>query len=358
MAAQNLSSHNQSLELFNASGLFNISTIFNGSTLVNKSNLLNNYTNNMSEENSDFYYFLYDISWPIMTSLGIVGNTLSSVVLFKLSQLSSFYMYLALLAVSDMAFLINGGIFRWMEMTGIYRPYDTFKRMLCSETFVVTLIFSQLSSWITVAVSIDRYIAVCHPFAVTKYCTRKRAAIYVFVAFVVIAALNLPNICFQWDYDTATCTYPVFTDDYCFKYRSYIDLLMYGLIPFCFIFTMNSLIVRGLYSAAGRRRMLTEGKGDNTSSKTVKDSTAKTVTVLFSITACFLLLFVPFIGVSLHEIVYGYGWHSIPGTLADVCSFLNHAINFILYGLSGQRFRAMFLETFSFRCIRRRSPTQ
>ncbi|XP_033755680.1 FMRFamide receptor-like [Pecten maximus] len=340
MAGQNLSLQNQSSDLFNTS------------------NLVNNFTDHGEEGNSGFYYYLYEIVWPIMTSLGLLGNTLSFVVLLKLSKLSSFYLYLAFLALSDFGLLINGGIFRWLEMSGIYRPYKGFERMMCSESFATTLIFSQLSSWITVAVTVDRYIAVCHPFAVANYCTRKHAVIYVLVAFLVISALNLPNICLQWDHETSTCVFPGFTNDYCFKYRSYIDLFMYILVPFCTICTVNSLIVRGLYSAAGRRRFLTAGNNSSSATTAKKDSTAKTVTTLFTVTACFLFLNIPFLGVSLYEIAYGYGWHSIPGTLADVCSFLNHSVNFILYGLSGQRFRSMFEETFVCRRILRRRTTQ
>ncbi|XP_060079816.1 FMRFamide receptor-like [Ylistrum balloti] len=330
----------------------NISIINETSDMLNGSGFVNNYTSHEDGGNTGFYFYLYDITWPILTLLGMIGNSLAFIVLYQLSSTSSFYLYLAFLAISDFSFLIVGGVFRWLEMTGMYTPSKSFEEMLCSVSFAFTLLFSQLSSWITVAVTVDRYIAVCHPFAVSVYCTRKRTLIYVGTAFLVLAALNLPNICLQWDHETLTCVLPEFTHDYCFKFRGYIDILSYAIIPILIICILNILIIRGLYSAAGRRRFLTSGS-ESSAPPTVerKDSISKTVSMLFSVTACFVLLFIPFVGVSLHEVVYGYGWDSIPGTLADLCSFLNHCLNFILYGLSGQRFRKKFIETLNMRRV-------
>ncbi|OWF42165.1 hypothetical protein KP79_PYT21972 [Mizuhopecten yessoensis] len=136
MGDRNLSLHNQT------------SHIFNGSIPVK------NGTDDMIFGNTDY---LQEVIRPIISSLGIVGNIVSFVVFVQLSKSSSFYLYLAFLALSDMASLVFGGIFDWIVT--FFPLYRSGNQLLCSVEFSFTLIFNQLSSWITVAVTIDRYIA-------------------------------------------------------------------------------------------------------------------------------------------------------------------------------------------------------
>uniref|UniRef100_A0AC35F112 G-protein coupled receptors family 1 profile domain-containing protein n=1 Tax=Panagrolaimus sp. PS1159 TaxID=55785 RepID=A0AC35F112_9BILA len=41
--------------------------------------------------------------------------------------------------------------------------------------YPVTLMAQSMSIWMLVSITIDRYLAVCHPFAVRIYCTITRA---------------------------------------------------------------------------------------------------------------------------------------------------------------------------------------
>ncbi|OWF35969.1 G-protein coupled receptor B0563.6 [Mizuhopecten yessoensis] len=183
--------------------------------------------------------YLYEVIRPIISSLGIVGNTVSFVVFVQLSKSSSFYLYLAFLALSDMASLVFGGIFQWMRIAGFFQLSRSGNQFLCSVDFSCTLIFMQLSSWITVAVTIDRYIAVCYPFHVNQYCTRKRALISIGVIFLIIAALNLPIICLEWDDENSSCVMLEFANVYCFKYSPYIEMFVYIMLPVLLICIFN-----------------------------------------------------------------------------------------------------------------------
>ncbi|OWF48115.1 G-protein coupled receptor B0563.6 [Mizuhopecten yessoensis] len=136
------------------------SHIFNGSIPVKN---VTDLEDDMIFGNTDY---LHEVIMPIISSLGIVGNIVSFVVFVQLSKLSSFYLYFAFLALSDMASLVFGGIFDWIVT--FFPLYRSGNQFLCSVEFSFTLIFNQLSSWITVAITIDRYIAVCYPFHVNK----------------------------------------------------------------------------------------------------------------------------------------------------------------------------------------------
>ncbi|OWF49619.1 FMRFamide receptor [Mizuhopecten yessoensis] len=320
------------------------SHIFNGSIPVKN---VTDFEDDMIFGNTGY---LYEVIMPIISSLGIVGNIVSFVLFVQLSKSSSFYLYLAFLALSDMASLVFGGIFNWLA--GFFQLSRSANQSFCSVDFSCTLIFMQLSSWITVAVTIDRYIAVCYPFHVNQYCTRKRALIYTGVTFLVIAALNLPSICLKWDEDNL-CVMPEFTNVYCFKYRTYIDMFFYILIPVCIICIFNSLIVRGLIVSANKRRNLTSGNENSSCSTPIKnDSTTKTVTMLFAVTAFFISSILPLFVCFIQEIIYNVeNMHLNPlVVVAETCTLLNHSMNFLLYGFTGQRLREKFV---SIVCLRR-----
>ncbi|KAK6036061.1 hypothetical protein COOONC_26434 [Cooperia oncophora] len=38
--------------------------------------------------------------------------------------------------------------------------------------YPVTVMFQSMSVWLLVSITVDRYLAVCHPFVVGSYCTR------------------------------------------------------------------------------------------------------------------------------------------------------------------------------------------
>ncbi|XP_033726670.1 FMRFamide receptor-like [Pecten maximus] len=294
MADRNLSLQNQTSQMFNGSGVDN------------------NYTRHGNDIDTGFDFS--GIVWAIISLVGLVGNSITSVVLFQLAK-SSFYLYLALLSLSDIASIALVSTSILLELTA-----ENPIQITCSLFEAGLRIFSHLSSWITVAATVDRYIAVCHPFKVMKYCTRKRAFIVVGAAFLVIVALNFPVVCLEWNDDHSSCITPAFTDDYCFGYGFYIDMSNYVLIPFLIISILNILMIRKS-----------------------------------TVTAFFILCFLPFIGISLFAIVYNKSWDGVmelipvPYTIAYTCAAINHSFNFVLYGLFGQPFRKRFVEMFCFR---------
>ncbi|XP_033747159.1 probable G-protein coupled receptor 139 [Pecten maximus] len=322
--------------------------------MPNGSDVANNYTHHDNGIYTEFDFYFHGIVLPIISLFGLIGNSISSVILFQIAK-SSFYMYLAFLSLSDIAALAFGLAVFFIELTS-----EDPVQITCSPIEACLRTFSHLSSWITVSVTVDRYIAVCHPFKVTQYCSRKRALFTIGAVFLVIVALNFPIACLQWDDAYSTCLVPEFTNDYCFKYGFYIDMSVYVLIPFSLIGFLNIFIIREIFRSTSRRRHLTSGTNENSGSSTanIKNSTMKTVTMLFTVTAFFIVCFLPFIGISLFAIVNGKSWDSamelipIPFTIAIIGTTLNHSFNFVLYGLSGQLFRKRFLEMFCFRrCV-------
>ncbi|XP_069103742.1 probable G-protein coupled receptor 139 [Argopecten irradians] len=321
----------------------------------NESATINNATNKDGDVFSELEFYFHGIIWPVASSLGLIGNGLSSIILIQLSK-SSFYLYLAMLALSDVAALAFGLSVFLNEVTS-----EVPLQIICSPIEACLRTFSHLSSWITVLVTVDRYIAVCHSFKVQQYCTRKRALISTGVAFLVLIVINFPIVCLEWDDSYTSCMVPEFANDYCFKYGFYTDISVYVLIPTCLISVLNIFIIRSIYHSASRRQDMVAGNVTNVPATTnIKHATMKTVTILFTVSAFFILCFLPFLAISLFAIFKNENWDGvqklipIPFFMSYIGVTVNHSFNFVLYGLSGKMFRKRCIEGFSFwRCFRR-----
>ncbi|OWF42098.1 Kappa-type opioid receptor [Mizuhopecten yessoensis] len=230
---------------------------------------------------------------PTIAALGLVGNSLLFIVLMQLSKDSSFYLYLAVLALSDSVALLLGGIIRWLNTIGLVKLSSSLAQSYCSPIFVCVVIAGQFASWTIVAVSFDRYIAVCHPFKVAKYCTKKRAIIILTCTFLAICVINSPMLCFEW-YDDNSCVFTKITLDFCLKYLNNVDPPVHAHVPILFVLVLNTLMIHRLIIAAKQRDTLSNFLESNC----VKDSTRRTALLLLAITSIFVLTFLPLIGIT------------------------------------------------------------
>lgn len=277
--------HNQTLPVMNVTDV-----MLNPTTVTNQTVL----TDPLADPGYGLLHPVLVIIWPVITSIGLVGNMFSFIVMTQLSKTSSFYLYLAVLALSDSAFLVFEGIFTWLRLSGFYNPFVNFAHGFCSAMSSSVLISSQFSSWIMVAVTIDRYIAVCHPFKVTKYCTKKRAIVCMGVVLVLLVGINLPMICFTWNDDYTQCISPGIAYDYCLTCITSIDAVCYILLPGFLIALFNILIAQGLYKASRLRRALANNQPTSgPTSANTNDSTRRTTVMLFGVTSVFIISLLP-----------------------------------------------------------------
>ncbi|OWF39724.1 G-protein coupled receptor AH9.1 [Mizuhopecten yessoensis] len=321
----------------------------------NMTNAAGNETDNVYDYNYDpsVYVkgdFLYYIIYPVLVPIGIIGNSLSFTVLIQLAKSSSFFLYLSILALSDIAFIIVGAMMRWLEVLRNDIFFEDISSYLCSVRFTLVYVFSQFSSWIIVAVTIDRFIAVCFPFKVAIYCTRRRTMLMLLYIFLVIFGINFPNICFKWENDM--CVFPEITFKYCLKYSVLIDLLVYFVVPVGLISILNIITLSVLYRTLIRRRQLVNRKRKDNDDKnlTVEESIKQTIAMLFVVTAVYVVTSLPMVYGSMlawmeDEITTDSDTYLI-NVILELANTVNHSVNFILYGISGTTFRQKLLQTF------------
>ena len=117
---------------------------------------------------------------PMIVIIGVTTNILSTVVFLgtHLRHQSS-SIYLAALAIADSGFLVTLliGWLSWVKILLFHR------QGWCQTVIYIAYVCGFLSVWSLVAFTVERYIAVCHPFSRHVMCTVERAKIVVCALF-------------------------------------------------------------------------------------------------------------------------------------------------------------------------------
>ncbi|TGZ62376.1 hypothetical protein CRM22_007478 [Opisthorchis felineus] len=154
------------------------------------------------------FKFLNDYISPIIVLLGIIGNTLSIIVLRSPRMRSPVSLYLLSLAVCDIALLMAaGGLFLCSDLGGEPQCHenDTLLAYNCSNSstsipFVIEQLLYPLgltaqmaTIWITVCLTAERFIAGCYPLHASILSSIPRARIATLCCVLCAAVYNLPR---------------------------------------------------------------------------------------------------------------------------------------------------------------------
>ncbi|XP_077129664.1 putative G-protein coupled receptor 139 [Ranitomeya variabilis] len=282
------------------------------------------------------------IYYSLLLCLGLPANILTVIILSQLvaRRQKSSYNYLLALAAADIMVL-----FFIVFVDFLLEDFILNKQMpQVLNKLIEVLEFSSIhtSIWITVPLTIDRYIAVCHPlkYHTVSFPARTRkviVSVYITCFLTSIPYYWWPNI---WTEDyTSTSLHHILIWIHCFTVY---------LVPCSIFFVLNSIIVYKL-----RRKSNFRLRGY---------STGKTTAILFTITSIFAILWAPRIIMILYHLYVSPIDNSwlvhIVTDIANMLALLNTAINFFLYCFISKRFRTMAAGTLKafFKC--QKQPVQ
>ncbi|KAL8609460.1 hypothetical protein ACOMHN_037982 [Nucella lapillus] len=343
---------------------------------------------------------------PAIVSVGVLGNFLCFVTLvFTSLRTTSTCVYMAAIAVLDSIILVLNLSFLIRGYTGHTEFYlrNDWTCGFHNFLFYFSIHFDVL---LLLALTVDRFIVVKFPLKAQSLCTPKSAIKAIAALGLLSFALNFqiffnarlgPSESFA---DPLMCWYPDPEIDFFMrKIYTWIDASIYSFIPFISLFILNLLIIRQLkvsqkfshhftdskigrtYSdlstsnisttVAGERmeepgsistisgRKTKENRdGEKDSRKKATTNTNITVMLLL-VSFTFLLLTSPVVLVLLYK-----RYHWLPRTPAerararlthafvDNLMYTNHAINFLLYCISGRRFRQELKRLLARSCCR------
>ena len=151
---------------------------------------------NPDETCKTFLFIIYVLVFGSIGVIGLMGNTLSLIVLNweKRNLVATFL--LQALCVSDNLFLATNLFVQVFSGLGIYKKWPVYEDtqpylMVYVWPFIHITQFGTI--WMTVLVAANRYIAICRPFEAHRLCTMRRVRIQVLTVAVVAVLYNIPR---------------------------------------------------------------------------------------------------------------------------------------------------------------------
>uniref|UniRef100_A0A0K8TZH8 Somatostatin receptor type 4 n=1 Tax=Bactrocera latifrons TaxID=174628 RepID=A0A0K8TZH8_BACLA len=293
---------------------------------------------------------LADLATVILYSLvclvGIFGNTLVIYVVLRFSKMQTVTnIYLLNLAIADECFLIGIPFLLYTMRICGWR----FGEYMCKAYMVSTSITQFTSSIFLLIMSADRYLAVCHPIASTKYRTQRIAKIVSAIAWLTSAVLMLPVILYastisQEDGVNLSCNIE-WPETYKRHSATMFTLYTFFLgfaIPLSFILCFYVLVIRKLHAVGSKHK-----------SKEKKRSHRKVTRLVLTVITVYICCWLPY-WISQVALINSNPMQSQLSRL-EILIFLllcclvysNSAVNPILYAFLSDNFRKSFYKAFT-----------
>ena len=299
--------------------------------------------------------FLWKYMTIVVTLLSIFGNTIVVLVLMrKKNRLFSTSIFITNLAISDI--MVSLSAFEGFLLIHKYIR-ETYSDFDCKFRTFIPKAAQYVSVWMLVFISVERAMSVKLPLKVKSIFTVRFARNLVIIVWGLSIAKASINVMITKLQDNVSGSPACFLDILNFPALYYVDLILYSslavIIPYpivliCTIITISSLL----------QNKLRKSKSNKAQVKSI------TVTLVI-VNVVYLLSVAPAV---IYEI-YSLAWirfnKFLQWTIVDFynyvvllnifsfVSFLHHAVNFLIYFLSGSRFRAETKAMMS-SCIRQR----
>ena len=306
--------------------------------------------NNMNAQNGTL-----QSPMPVLTiisvtvcSIGILANILVILVIMLSSLRNSVFMNLIMsLAIFDIIYLsavINSGRGIFGQM--LLKP----SLLHCRFNSFVLSISALGSSWVTVFISVERYIAVFYPFKVHIYCTKKRmlSAFFVLTSLICICTIPVFYFCFVIIIDRQpTCIYYGYSTNTTDIYFLCLWLICYTVLPLVLITVLNVLLIRQIrvqkaFRAKSQIQNCKPTSFANNSSLIAIMVCVCVVFAVYSLPAAILdIVNWPCKFTKASHCIHSEGWLF---SLALMLDNFNHSINFFLYCLTGSVFRRALFQ--------------
>ncbi|XP_060526784.1 FMRFamide receptor [Cylas formicarius] len=308
-------------------------------------------------EKWNFFRFVTNgILLNVIGCFGILGNLISMIILSRPQMRSSINYLLIGLARIDTVLIITSillfglpGIYPYSKHLFLY--YFRVYPHIAPFVYPLATVMQTASVYLTMTVSLERYVAVCHPLRARSLCTYGRARTYVIAIVIFSTMYNAPRlwegeIKSEWS-DTFNMTVycPIqsaFRDNELYQtiYIHWLYLICMYLLPFISLAVLNGAIYRQVLKANRERQRLSR----------LQQREIGLATMLMCVVAVF------FVCNLLPMVINIVETFKIPTedvfditmmiNLSNLLVTINSSVNFIIYVIFGEKFQRLFLVLF------------
>ncbi|XP_043500458.1 FMRFamide receptor isoform X1 [Polistes fuscatus] len=298
-----------------------------------------------------FDFIVYGILINFVGLCGILGNTISMVVLSRPQMKSSINYLLIGLASCDTLLIIIAILIFGLPSIYLYTGY-LFNYQFVVYPKIVKYLYpiscaAQIATvYLTLTVTIERYIAVCHPLKARSFCTCGRARL-AFLSIVIFALIyNSPKFFeieiyteMHWKYNVVVyCVRPASlrsNDLYVTVYVHWMYFFVCYSIPLIALIIFNVAIYRRVRKANRDLQQLTHHQRREIG----------LATMLLCVVIVFVICNILPLTSNIMETFIG----DPPRWLVQIGNLLvtiNSSINFIIYVIFGRKFKRIFMKLF------------
>lgn len=297
--------------------------------------------------------------YPAILVLGTIGNLLTLVIMLRSGmRRRSTGLYLCAVSVFDTLVLYSVCFRQWLSLV-LDSDVLSHSNAFCKTFNFLSYLSFDVAAWLLIVMTVERFLVVQFPLLSSKIATVKKAKTAIVVLILIMGALNIH---FFWTVsvdENGFCKYTDSTRSFHDNVWPWIDATVYSFLPFILLLVVNILIILVHRRAIAVRKTTVRVHRSNE-----RGTKFKLSTMLITVTMTFLFLSAP--NVVLICIRHKYFNFSVKiDDLRDVavyrlvamvtnfCLYLNHAINFFLYCISGEKFRRELVNLFKCKTRRR-----
>nr|AKQ63055.1 orphan G-protein coupled receptor 51 [Platynereis dumerilii] len=314
------------------------------------------------------YYVLYGYGLPTICVCGFLGNVMNLIILAGKQVHRSLRraehaanIGLIALAVADLIFCITAFPSTFLPKDGVF--YDTgFLTYYGCYCAAVISIFMLTSTWLTVAMSTERYLAICHPLKSRKILSIQRTKVAIVMVYILSALFNIPVF---WRYSIVqkkcnnqtlyTVNMRLLGDDGNLEnaYRA-CWAVVGNFIPLLLLLFFNICLMREIHRSYAMRKRMGNGHCSAVHHHSNDTEASNRITItLISIVVMFFILVAP--SEILKQIAFLFGsdlsknyTYLTIEIITNVMQTINFSANFILYCIINPSFRRTMKEMFCF----------
>ena len=296
---------------------------------------------------------------PLVAAFGILCNSTFIIIVYREKELHTITnIFLVNLAIADFCFLtltLAKSITSYTN-SPVYDLASSFNTMFgCITPNLLIYLCYYASLWTITLVSIERYLAVCHPMwhrLVNDKWRAFRMVVATWLISILFASPTIPKwtiqaICIissdgmEITEQIPGCSHSCIS---CKVILYSTDLLQF-VIALIISITLYSLIVRSLTQSTGLHELQR-----NTTAHPMRNTVAR---MLIVNTTVFFICLTPFTIINIGNIGYVMEWfkwhdstHVSLGWVARVLSLLNSALNPLIYNATNPAYRSVFKKAF------------
>lgn len=311
----------------------------------NNFSLTNDTTQEPSKGNCILFDFiLYSIVAMTIGFAGLIGNTVSFLVLHQDKCTPTASLMLRSLAITDNIFLalwmLHYSLRFALKYGGIQLQDSSIWVIIRVYTFPLLYMAQMITIWLTVVISFNRFVAVCLPYKAPSFCNVKN--VYKEIAVVVIAALvyNIPKF-FEIEIERnaesqsfrGKRTALGGNEMYRFIYGDIFYHTTTFVIPLFMLIIMNTRVIIVYKETRKRKRRMTSRRSENENNITL---------IMIIVIIIFLSCHTP---ARLVQIILSYSFNHCKEYsyylihFSNVLEVLNSSVNFIVYFVFRKSFR-------------------